>query len=558
MVADDTAIYLSLAPEFGGGQFGPFQDLEIRLGADNRRCHIHIPEDFGTAREHCKLLRQRDSGLILAPAERTAPLYIWKGDARRPVQVLTPTAIQSGDAFSLVSPEGPKFFVKIGKMPQAARSGPLSMAAAARKRFTLTGILGEVQRVFIATLYTFSPFAMAARVKMAVESGLIFTPRFIVSAMLLLSGWIMAAPTGCAMMKYKSDLTKTQAKAEACEEREAFKGDGDSNPLNMSTIKLMAAVLNDNVGTALATDPVLYGKVDARAKAIFDNPGSYDWLYTGQGASLKFKSWREKIEKVEDIDPSTRELLPWLAATPGRRNTDFQRTLDSANKQVCGRGPIRLTWRQARHLGMETIFPDALIQDSTYVITDQAQNTAKLLGTIAADTSAPPPSDPAIQLESGYEDIIAGQESCIFQTGDDDREEESKLIKMMRARIGPTAPGLPDVQIESNTTAVARVARLFAADSPNLRFEKEGSGQLLSFAKGTISSVLADIGEKDWILDRTAEIVARAIVLPCIGALKKDQQEDMKKILGTLPDELTCLVLYYRMSSGSVSIGAPK
>jgi len=552
MIADDTAIYLSLAPEFGGGQFGPFQDLEIRLGSDNRRCHIHIPEDFGTAKEHCKILRQRDSGLILTPAERTAALYIWKGDARRPVQVLTPTAIQSGDAFSLVSPEGPKFFVKVGKMPQAAKSGPLSMAAAARKRFTIGGFLAEIQRVAVATLYTFSPFAMAARIKLAIESGLIFTPRFIISAMLLLSGWIMAAPTGCAMMKYKTDLTKTQSKAAACEEREAFKGDGDTNPLNMSSIKLMAVVLNDNVGTALATDSALYGKVETRAKAIFDNPGNYEWLYSGQGASLKFKSWREKVEKIQEIDPNTRELLPWLAATPNRRNTDFQRIADSGGKQVCGRGPLRLTWRQGRRLGMDPVFPDALITDSTYIITDQAQNTVRLQGTVQTD-AAVPPLDATIQLETGYEDIIAGQESCIFQIGEDDREDDGKLIKMLRAQVGANAPGMPDTD-SSNFAAVARIARLFAADSPNLRFEKEGAGLLITFAKSAISTALQDVAEKDWILERTAEVVARSIVLPCIGALKKDKQEDMKKIFGTLPDELSCLVLYYRLSSGNVEI----
>jgi hypothetical protein len=337
---------------------------------------------------------------------------------------------------------------------------------------------------------------VAARIKLAIESGLIFTPRFIISAMLLLSGWIMAAPTGCAMMKYKTDLTKTQSKAAACEEREAFKGDGDTNPLNMSSIKLMAVVLNDNVGTALATDSALYGKVETRAKAIFDNPGNYDWLYSGQGASVKFKSWREKVEKIQEIDPNTRELLPWIAAIPGRKNTDFQRVTDSNSKQVCGRGPLRLTWRQGRRLGMDPVFPDALITDSTYIITDQAQNTVRLQSTIQTDPSVPP-LDPLIQLETGYEDIIAGQESCVFQVGPekDDREDDTKLIKMLRAQVGANAPGMPDTD-SSNFAAVARIARLFAADSPNLRFEKEGAGLLLTFAKGALSAALHRGAEK--------------------------------------------------------------
>ena len=53
---DIIGTYLQLAPEFGGTEFGPYEDLEVTLGADHTSCHIHIPADFGTFPIHAKIL----------------------------------------------------------------------------------------------------------------------------------------------------------------------------------------------------------------------------------------------------------------------------------------------------------------------------------------------------------------------------------------------------------------------------------------------------------------------------------------------------------------------
>ena len=87
MPRDDLALYLNLSHEFGGGRFGPFEGLEVRLGSDRERCHVVLPESFGVTKQHCKLIRQGDGGLILAASERTAAgertaaVFVWKGDA---------------------------------------------------------------------------------------------------------------------------------------------------------------------------------------------------------------------------------------------------------------------------------------------------------------------------------------------------------------------------------------------------------------------------------------------------------------------------------------------
>jgi hypothetical protein len=107
----ETVTFLQLAPEFGGTRFGPFLGYEIRVGSDPNRNDITVPESLGVAPEHVKILRQPDNTFILAPVERTATLFYWRAGATRPTQLNAPRAVQDGDGFSLVTPEGPRFYI---------------------------------------------------------------------------------------------------------------------------------------------------------------------------------------------------------------------------------------------------------------------------------------------------------------------------------------------------------------------------------------------------------------------------------------------------------------
>jgi len=74
MAGEDIALYLTLTPEFGGTRFGPFEGIECRLGSNADRCNITIPEGMGVQKEHCKVIRQGPSNLILTPALRPGGL----------------------------------------------------------------------------------------------------------------------------------------------------------------------------------------------------------------------------------------------------------------------------------------------------------------------------------------------------------------------------------------------------------------------------------------------------------------------------------------------------
>ena len=113
----DLAIYLRLTPEFGGTRFGPFEQLETRLGSDDERCHVVLPASLGVLAVHVQVLRQGEQNTIVAPADRSATLFLWRQGERRPSQITSPTALRSGDGFSLVTPDGPRFIMEIDVLP---------------------------------------------------------------------------------------------------------------------------------------------------------------------------------------------------------------------------------------------------------------------------------------------------------------------------------------------------------------------------------------------------------------------------------------------------------
>ncbi len=549
MVRDETAIYIHVAPEFGGGKLGPFPDMEVRFGSDKGRVHVHVPEDFGVAKEHAKIIRQMEGSLILSPVERTAAVFVWKGDARRPTQVLTPTAIRHGDSFALVNAEGPKFIVELGKMPVDPRKGT-DTRSMMRKRFTVAGFFAEVQRVIMATLYTFSPVAMAARAKMLWESGYIFTPRFIVSALLLLSGYLMMAPTGCYALRSRSLLGKSDETLKNCRAQlDALGGVAGTDAMDLPPRKLIGSIMTDTRLLALLEkDSDFYAKVKGRARNLIGNSSEYEWLYKENSSeAVAFGRWREAVAKTEGLDNSTQKLVPYLAAIPNLGNGDFGPVLDSQEEYVCGRGPLRLTWRQAKALGMDAAL-DAYVTGDLSPTQDELKRSDLLKKTATTAQNPGILGDPAVLLPSEAKDLLAGQSSCVVELAGDDREDIPALKKMLADQLGTNAGGLPDGE-NSIGAGPARIARYFAADVPLIHFGG-GLGTQINFNKPTLSDALDGVPKSSWMLDRTAEVVARAVVLPCVAALTpKDQHPRLEKVFGTLPNPVMCLVLNYKLAN---------
>lgn len=546
MATGDLVLYLTLSPEFGGTRFGPFEGLEARLGSDRERCHITLPESLGVSREHCKVIRQGSANMILSPSERTAAVFLWKGDARRPVQVQTPTAVRPGDSFSLVTAEGPRFIIELGELPADVRAAR-SPAARNRGRNRLSvASMGEALKQFgIARLFTMGPFALAARAWYFVKTGAIFQPRYIILGTIMIFGYLTTGVSSCAAFKFKRDTTSAQTDTKTCKEALAYAEDMGGNVENFAFDQLASTITGaPAVGLAMKKDTAFLDQVKAEAKKIAEDPGLYEWLYAEKSTAVTdFAEWRARVDKSEQIDPNTKRLAPYVGVSRNRVKGDWGSVLDSTEQVVCGRGPSRLTYRQAKNLGMSAVQLDAyVLGDATLIAQDEAER-GKLLALTAIAAGEPPPEKAPASVA---EIISQGASTCLRAEGDDDRDDPVKMLAMLSAQIGTKAKHVPEA--EGNYAPIARIAKLFAADVKGATYG-DSRVPLISFVKSSPSSAVAEVPGGPWVMQRTAEVVARALVLPCEAVLNKDKAK-MEAVFGTLPQAVPCLVLNYRLTHG--------
>jgi hypothetical protein len=501
-----------------------------------------LPESLGVAKEHCKVIRQGGASMILAPSERTAAVYLWKGDARRPVQVQTPTAVKPGDSFSLVTPEGPRFVIELGELPPEVKAARQPQSRG-RKNLTAGKFAAAGRDLFLARLYTLSPVALFMRALYFVKSGAIWQPRIIILGAITLFGYVSSCGSLGGMFKFRSDAAAAKAEAQQCRESLAYAEDVGTNVENFAFDALASSVTGSrSVGLALKKDTELVGMVKAQAKKIIDNREQYAWLFEESGRPEEWAKFRERVEKSDAFDPDTKKLLPYLAATRSRVQGKWDKLLDSKETEVCGRGPARMTYRQAKNLGMGTVALDAYVGgDSTSIVTDEVARTQLLSKT--GEAYGEPPLDTNVPSEADV--VRQGEHTCIRASIDDDRDNLSKVVSILEEQLGRSAKFVPDV--DGNFSSVARVAKFFAADLPSAKFVDVKKSPL-DFSRGSPAVVLQDQPGGQWVIDRTAEVLARAIVLPCDAVLNGDKAK-MEGTFGALPNAVSCLVLNYRLTN---------
>jgi len=215
--------YLLLAPEFGGTKFGPFSGMEIRLGSDPSRNDVVLPEALGVLPEHVRVLSQGNDSFIVAPTERTAGVYVWRA-GQRAKQILTPMAVTGGadtftaDAFSLVTADGPKFYIVREEVKKAAGEMGNSIAKA-KKRLSSGSILEEIKRVGIVWLVTTELGKMGRVLYTFFRSGAFLHPRYVVGYGLTMIGWVFAGGTACMAFNIASNKGVAEAETDRCQQR---------------------------------------------------------------------------------------------------------------------------------------------------------------------------------------------------------------------------------------------------------------------------------------------------------------------------------------------------
>jgi hypothetical protein len=549
-MVQELVLYLRLTPEFGGTRFGFFEGIEVVLGSDGSRCDITLPQSLGVLPIHVRVMRQADNSMILAPAERTATVFLWKQTARTPVQVDTPTAVRAGDSFALVTENGPRFVIELDELPQEVKDARDKKPSIRDKRLNAGAFGKEAKRQAFTRVLVTGPGQFVQRAWTFVKSGAIFQPRYIFLGVTMLAGYVWAGGMTCKGKKTAKLLESESVKLDNCEKTLGFTSERGEDA-SWTFPQLVAEVLgvDGGVGLALEEDTKLRDAVWEQSKIILSQTKQYTWLLESRGGKAsEFADFRERLLAEEDLDTELIKVLPYLAADPSRHASEWDKMEDSLTEDVCTRGVAKLTYRQALHLGLAPML-DAMIpasKMSTYMNDKQLHEQALRATLDGAGQSEFPES-----FDTTVDEFTKGQGGCLYVVGDDDRARPPKVVNKLVRHLGAEADFVPLPEASPHATS-ARLAKLFTADLPEVDYRAAGTGAV-SFSEFPVSTVTAGLESKgDWVLQQTARVIARAVVLPCQAAVDpKVDKEKAAATMGELPPLTQCLMLDWRLRSDS-------
>ena len=531
-----TVTFLQLSQEFGGTRFGPFESVEIRLGSDPDKSDITLPEALGVAAEHVKILKQQDSSFIVAPVDRTAAVFFWRQGSRKSNQIQAPMAVQGGDGFSLVTPEGPRFYLMIEKDPtaiaEAARGseGPgLSGLASGKGK----GVLKEIRRVGLAKVMTTRVGHTFQNVGRMVVTGQIFSPMYIVMGMTMASGWLFAGGASCTALSFNQSKGNYQAQLTNCKDQLGVDPDSGGIPtVPRLTRKLL---VNRDWQTTIETDKDLYAAYAKNLRIIFADPDRYKWVYTKKsGHYAKFKAALE----ATGMPPDLVRVLSYAAALDGYGNDrDWGMVVDSDDNEVCGRGPLNLTYAQGYRLGLTNLQLDALVERNVAESNDLEKLKEALTAT-ANRIDAPTAFDSDL-IGNGAANLQGGME-CMYIKGDDDRTDLKEIANAIQRTLGASvSKALP--REEEAYWIAARATRLYAMDF-RLGYDE------LEFDARQAPSTAMELGgikkgRSAFAINQAAAVVARAVAIPCLATLDKEIDGKPPSFMYELPNLGNCAIV---------------
>lgn len=534
--------YLQLAPEFGSTKFGPFSGVEIRLGSDPSVNDITLPEAYGVAPEHVKILCQPDGSFIIAPTERSATVYAYRGRGK-PKQVTSPTAIASGDSFSLVTPEGPRFYVLYERVQDQKDDDliltPKDAVSAAKDNLSAGSIFEEIKRVGLAKVFTTGIGNFAQGAYTFITSGAFLKPRNIVLGMSLMSGWVMAGGASCAAVGFQQSASTSGDKLSSCEsDLELAKG--FAGGLEDQTVPgLTGRVLKDPIRwkttlladeefrTAFATEFKKLGVGSEKRKRL-------RWVRNPK-KSRGFQTFQRALAS-SDVPENVARVMSFIAA-PADYISDREWSLvdNSAGERSCGRGPALMTWQQGKTLDLMPLQIDALVDDGLAQGSDMAAKRAALEAVGGAGVEF---TDDEVETAGiGLQGIM----QCMYVAGSDGRSDASSVAGLLGSRFGPRAARLPEEG--EDFWQLARIMSYYASDV-SFGWDR------LTFTSGTPPSVILDDlkdSEKAYVIEKSATLVARTVAVYCDAVL--DRSMDTPEYLADPPSDIECLLLDYMISN---------
>lgn len=534
--------FLQLAPEFGGTKFGPFEAAEIRLGSDPGSNDITLPETLGVASQHVKLLRQQDNSFIIAPVDRAAPVFHYRAGVARPKQVTAPLAVQGGDSFSLVTPEGPRFVIVVESDPRAIQaasaeaSGPdwakrMQPSAAKVGR----GLMAEVKRRGWAAVITTRLGNTWMRAWTMIRTGSIFSPVYIVSGMLMLSGWLFAGGSACTVFQLNKSKAQFSGQLSSCKDQLGVAQGADGDLTDPTVPDLTRIVLEDpEWKNTVESDTDLYAAYARSLREVYAEPLKYRWVYTRKGSP--YTQFAAAL-KSAGLPPSLVRVFAFAAASPTYERS-WTLVNDSEGAEVCGRGTLGLTYRQAFNLGMTTLQPDALVESQIAGSNDLALLKEKLDSTLKeANTTFEYRTD---MIQTTGADLQGGL-ACVYVDGTDDRTDLKAIAQAIKDKVGASqTKNLPSEG--SQFWVASRLVMFFAHEFKAYELER------MAFTAGMSPSIAMSTKDvkqarRDFAVKEAARLMARAAAIPCLARFDKEQREIPEWFMKEPPKLGSCAIL---------------
>jgi len=531
-----TMTFLQLSQEFGGTRFGPFDTVEVRLGSDSEHSDITLPPSLGVAPQHVKVLKQQDETYILAPVDRTASVYYFRSTGGKGKQVTAPLACKAGDSFSLVTPEGPRFFIQSERDKKAIEAAAAESEGPGwgninKPNIRTEGIVREIKRRGFASVFSTRLGNMGMRTWAMVKTGQIFSPRYIVAGMLLFSGYMFTFGSCGALYRTNSSKKTYQKQLTTCRDQCGFEESTEGDP---SFAQLTTNILVDGRWKeTVESDPVLREAFANQLRVVYAEPQRYEWVYKSQNSPYNtFKT------RLENVLPENLVRTLAFTATKGRRDQKWHRVVDSEGKEVCGRGPLGLTYRMAYNLGLSELQPDALVEIDLAASNDIIKQRAQLDATLETVGLQPSYRDDLIVSEGAE---LQGGRQCLHIDGNDDREDLSEIAKALSRKLASRSGKMIQTGEGENYWIEHRLLALFAHD---FRYDLD----TLTFGANNSGSVAMQVsqvpdGRSTFAMKEAAAVMARALAIPCIARFDKDMKEPPPWLVKEPPQLGQCAIL---------------
>ncbi|MFT4621756.1 MAG: hypothetical protein ACI8PZ_000408 [Myxococcota bacterium] len=538
-----TFTFLQLSSEFGGTRFGPFTGFEIRLGSDPGRNDITLPEQLGVAPEHVKILRQQDGSFILAPVDRTASVFYWRANSTKPRQISAPLAIQNGDGFSLVTAEGPRFYVILEEDQAAAvakaedSQGP-GLAQGMGQNLNAGGIFGEIKRRGLAKVLTTGLGNTGMKAWTFIRTGQFLSPLYIVAFMMMASGWLMAGGVSCAALSFRSSGNELQGQLTNCKDQLGVGDEAEGGP---TVPGLTKKILVDRTWKAtIENDKDLATAYANELKKIFAEPSRYEWVYKNRGSD--FVRFKKALDAT--FPENLVRVLAYAAAQP-QVDREWYLVGDSDGEEVCGRGPLALTYRQGYRLNLLDLQPDALVDRRLAAGNNLAEQKSAIEATVSGADSTVTIDEGSIR--SAGAQLMGGSE-CLYMDGPDDRNDPSRLAEALGEKLGTSVGNLPR---ESDDYWISsRLMMLYATDFrrgfEELDFRDRKAPSMVMELKGIKEA------RKKYAIDQAGAILARAVAVPCLATLDKEIQNAPPPFMGELPNLGNCAIVKVFVEYGRI------